>query len=117
MIYLYSINYLGINSTLIKEREIITNFRKNMNIYIGFSKCKFVLFIFNTVALFAMIIILGIDNKKVELIYSIINSVIIIFYIIISIICLYINLKYIQNIMNKINKDFQKIKMNMFIIL
>ena len=110
MIYLYSINYLGINSTLIKEREIIGNFRKNMNIYVSFSICKFILFIFNTVFFFAMIIILICDNKKVELIYSIINSVIIIFYIIISIICLYINFKYIQNIMNKINKDFQNNK-------
>ena len=96
-IYLYSINYLGINSTLIKERENIEHFRKNMNIYNGLSICKFVIFFINFVGFIIIIFILIDDNNLVELIYSIIMTVMTIIYIIISIICLIINRKYIFN--------------------
>ena len=106
-IYLYSINYLGIDSSLKKEKEII----KNINIFNSLSIFKFVLFIFNTVAFSIMLIILANDsNKSAELVYSIIMSVILVVYIIISIISLSINLKYIQKIMNKANKSFLKIR-------
>ena len=109
-IYLYAINYLGINSTLIKDRKKIENFRKKMNIYNRFSICKFVISILISVFNFATIIILIIDKKYVELIYSIIICAILIFYIVISIICFTINLNYVQKLMNKINKDFQNNK-------
>ena len=107
---MYSINYLGINSTLIKERENIENFRKNMKIYNALSICKFVLFFVNFVGFIIILYILNVDKNLVEFIYSIIMTVITIIYIIISIICLIINLKYIHSIMNKINKDFERKK-------
>ena len=106
-IYLYSINYFGIDSSLIKEKKIV----RNMNIFNSLSIFKFVLFFINTTAFIIMIIILCNDNNKIcETIYSIIISVILLIYIIISIITLYINMKYVQKLMNKVNKTFIKLK-------
>ena len=110
-VYLYSINYLGIDSTLNNKRNNIKNFKRDMNIYIIFAffklSCFIIIFIFFLISIW---IIFECEFKCSAIYSMIILFVIMIYYLIISIISYIININAIQKIMNNINKDFQRNK-------
>ena len=104
-IYLYSINYLGINSTALPEKNIIDN-KKYFEKYNDLAIAKFVFFVLNIVLYPLMVYIYRIDKSGAicTLIFAfilfVVNNLLISF-------SLYINLNYIDNFLNKINKDFE----------
>ena len=113
-IYLYSIHYLGIDSDLNDKKNNIQNFKKNMDIYIIFAFFKLSCFILITIFyLFAICIIFN-QFEPWAISIIIIFFVILIYYLIISAISLFININFIQKMMNKINKDFQRKKTDIF---
>ena len=104
-IVLYSINYLGINSTLIDKRESLKDYKKNMEIYNKLFIYKCIMY---SISILFFIIPKFYIYHIFELYYLIIPLIIIII-IIIHFIILNINFqihkKYIQNILSKINED------------
>ena len=114
-IYLYSINYLGVDSTLNNKRNNIKNFMMNMKIYIIFAFFKLSCFIIIFIFFLISIGIIFECKFKCSVIYPLaIFFVILLYYLIISIISYIINSNFIQKIMNNINKDFQRNKVEIF---
>lgn len=116
--YLYSINYLGINTSSISGDKI-KYFKHKMKVYKSLSKGKLALFCIMNIFLLLGLIILFLYNIEylsknhfeiiviLLMIFSIIDYII--NFIFISI-CLGIHVKYITRFMNKINLDFEREK-------
>ena len=49
---LYSINYLGINSSAIIDKNLISNYKSNLKIYFSLYKCKIIFFILIFISLY-----------------------------------------------------------------
>ena len=113
-IYLYSIHYLGIESDLNDKKNNIQNFKKNMDIYIIFAFFKLSCFILISIFYICEIFIIFLKFQPWAIFIIIIFFVIVIYYLTISVISLFININFIQKIMNKINKDFQRKKTDIF---
>ena len=94
------------NSTLIMERNKIINYKYNMKNHNNLTITKFVFFIL-TIIIYSITGLLYIDSKSESKYFFIIDSILFSINIIISSFCLNINIKYIYNFMNKINKDFE----------
>ena len=126
--YLYSVNYLGINTSLISGDKI-DNYKYNIKVYKALSKGKLALFcLLNIFILFSVISFILVESRILKYIYDIILSICLICAVIIYllnfifiIICLNIHVKYITNFMNKINLDFQRekndLKWNLVILI
>ena len=113
--YLYSINYLGINTSSISGDKI-EKFKHNIKVYKALSKGKLALFCLLNIFIMFFLINLCLENCSKDLfkiLLIIIPICILIVYLlnlIFIIICLSIHVKYITNFMNKINLDFQREK-------
>jgi hypothetical protein len=107
---LYAIYYLGINSTILKDkRENLKNYKKYMEIYKKLYIFKFIMYFISLLCSFFLVYIFF-AKKNIELYHLIISPIIIItiiIHFIILILNFIINKKYIQNILFKINKDFE----------
>ena len=131
--HLYSINYLGINTSSISEKEIlrIKNFKKKIKLYKFLSKVKIAFLCCELIFLPFPLYFKLFQNLKIirfkkhgkfckcfcsvflsSWVFSglILGPLILLTYIIILIISLNIHIKYITNFMNRINSDFQRIK-------
>ena len=100
--YLYSINYLGINSSSITERNKIKGYKNNMVSLYRLGITKFVFFILTILIYFISFCL----YKEISIIIFTIISILFLINIIIVSFCLNININYVHNFMNKINKDF-----------
>ena len=111
-INLYAVTYQGINSSLINKIDLIKKLNKNMKVYKNLTIIKIVLLVLNV--MFFVFFLILISKKgflnKTTFIISIIILLIEFIYFILAILSYTINKKYIQNIMNKINKDFEEHK-------
>lgn len=117
-VVLYSINYLGVNSTLIDKRESLKDYKKNIEKYKKLFIYKCIMY-FISLLFFITPRYYAYNNTELyHLMIALIFLIIIIIHFIIIVINFTINRKYIQNILYKINKDFEdnKIK-NTFNIL
>ena len=111
-IRLYKIYYKGINSKKVLNRNIITDFEKNMKIYKIIYIFKIIIFCLIAIAYLLFIIsIFDFSEKKKFIIMSIILLSLMLINIIISIINLMINYKYIYNFMDLIDIYFEKKKL------
>ena len=125
--YLYSINYLWINSSSFSgKKTLIKDFKNKIKTYKGISITKFVLFWCCYITIFSIMILASIEEYAGNDIFSFesnerkSNVLVIIFivcitifitsYLIILIICFYYHFKYIKDFMNDINLDFQNDK-------
>ena len=110
--YLYSINYLGVNSSLISKKEV-EKFKKKMDIYNSLYITKIVFFCIEyALIIFTLItFIFGIfenccyysTSELVIKVLLIVDATLYLLYFILIIVCLDFNRKYILNFMNKIN--------------
>ena len=116
--YLYSINYLGINTSSISGKKI-KGFKHNIKVYKALSKGKLALFcllnIFFILTIFFFILEeRGYDSKNIFYILTIISRICLLIVYLLSIIfiiiCLNNHVNYITNFMNKINLDFKREK-------
>ena len=115
--YLYSINYLGINTSSISDRSKIKNFPKRIKAYKGLYYTKSILINLYYTVLLISIILLFFNNSPISCNLPDCKEVFVVFFvltklvnIVIIIICLSFHVKYIKNYMNKINIDFEKDK-------
>ena len=114
-IFLYGLTYQGINSTSINKTISISIYKKQIEKIISlflykniFSGLTILLFIY-----FSIVLLLEEKVKKPCFFYiSLILIILVVCNLIIIIIYFDINIKYIQSIMNKINKDFENNKIN-----
>jgi len=108
-ISLYALTYQGFNSTSNRKQDKILKFKKKMNYLISLSIAKIVLASFSLFFLFIynMIIVSKIDMPNKFIILMMIYAILLV-HSIIAIICLSFNIKYVQNIMNRINSDFER---------
>ena len=127
--HLYSLNYLGINTTSISGDKI-TKFKHNINLYKSIAKGKLALFCLQNIFI-ALLILFYIlfeyresNNGCLGLILMIcLVCYIAIFFLYITfvIICLTIHVKDITNFMNRINLDFERerndFKWNLIILI
>ena len=113
-IYLYAFNYQGINSNSLKNRGKVRNYKYNMDNFYILSLIKNILSSFNILyfIFFIVIIVKDLNNEKICFIISLIIIGLSFFNFILLISCFGININYIQNFMNKINKDFEAHKSN-----
>ena len=107
-IYLYSVYYLGVNSTSIIDRSMFKSFKSNIENYKRFSICKYVFFII-LIAFFFILYggLLAFRENCCLLLgycFALSHLIIIIINLLMSIMCLYINIKYIINFLIKINR-------------
>ena len=114
-LFLFSINYLGINTSSIDGDNIskIEKLKHNIDVYKSLSKGKLALFCLMNVfiiIIIVIIIILDINNEIVAVISGITLGITCLLDEIFVIICLNIHLKYITNFMNKINLDYGRDK-------
>ena len=125
--YLYSINYLGVNSSSHSGKtKLIKDFKNKIKSYKGLSITKFVLFWFCYIIIFLLMIFINMafsndynifyseSNPRKSKIITIISFVCLIIFVfsytIILIICTFFHNKYIKDFMNDINLDFQNDK-------
>ena len=117
--YLYSINYLGINTTSISGNKI-KKFEHKIKVYKRCSKGKLASFCLLYIFIFMALITYFICCKRYEIIMIIIFYPYCLYFIF-NIICLSIHVKYIKNFSNKINLDFERekndFKWNMIILI
>ena len=122
--YLYSINYLGINSTLFSgKRSLIKDFKNKIKAYNGLSITKFVLFWAYYITYFFIFILeskkeIGSNNifvsistcikSKRILIIVVWSLILLIPYSNILTICAISHVEYIEKFMNDINLDFKR---------
>ena len=110
-IYLYSINYLGINSNIIKEKSKIHNYKKKMKLYRAINIFKMIMF---GIIVFNIFFNHTIFTRDIQSLYifiiSMIYLILLIIFIILMIIGSNVHNKYIANLMEKINDDFGKHK-------
>ena len=107
-IYLYAINYQGINSSSITKKTIFKNYTKKMEFLFRIFTAKFVISFLNISSFIIMtILLISQTNNKFAIIMSFFSILLFLFYLTSIIICLIYNIKYFQNFMNKINKDFK----------
>ena len=112
-IYLYSLTYQGINSTSIKNRNIIKDYKKKIEDFIPLSIVKNVFGSFNFIYYtFFSFLLVNDQNDTIILIISLIFIGLSFFHFIIIISCLALNIQLVQNCMNKINNDFERHKNN-----
>ena len=111
-IYLYSINYLGLNSTALPDKNYIENYSNYLGHHNRLAISKFIFFIIAIL----MYIIIHIkyfitlsDEYKLKSIscYYFVLFILFIVNMTLTSLCLCFNLEYIHNFMNKINKDFE----------
>ena len=117
--YLFSVNYLGINTSLING-EKLENFEHKMNVYESCSKGKLASFCLLNIFIFFSVLLyiihcncVKLEGKVQDYLILIIagcSSAIYFLYIIFTLICLGIHDQYITNFMNKINLDFEREK-------
>ena len=113
--YLYSINYLGINTTSISGDKI-KKFKHNMKVYKSLSKGKLALFCLFHIFFIFILIYSCLESSCPDFvaIFGVCSGIcLIIVYLlklIFIIICLNNHIKYITNFMNKLNLDFQREK-------
>ena len=108
-VILYAINYLGVDSKLVGKRDNLKNYKKYMEIYKKLYIIKFIMSIISLLCSF-ILMYLNFVYKNIELrhlIISLIIIIIIIIHFIILTLNFIINQKYIQNVLFKINKDFE----------
>ena len=114
--HLYSINYLGINTTSISGDKI-KKFKHNIKVYKAISKGKLALFCLLNIFLLFVLINSCLEQKISENLFNIFMIILgiclfitYLLNLIFTIICLSIHVKYITNFMNKLNLDFQREK-------
>ena len=111
--YLYSINYLGMNTSSISG-EKIENFEHKIKVYKSCSKGKLASFCLINIFLFGVLFNKCLKCETIEKIFSYITPfgflISYLLYIIFVIICLSIHVQYITNFMNEINLDFEREK-------
>ena len=114
-VFLYGLTYQGINSTSIDKKNILINYKKQMDILISLSICKNIFSGLN-ILLFTYFSIILLFEEKVKKSFFFYISISLIFvilcHLIIIGICFDINRKYIQSFMNKINRDFENNKIS-----
>ena len=116
ILYLYSINYLGINTTSISEKGIskINNLEKKINIYNSLAKVKIAFLCVESIYVIFLVVtfIFFYDHwDGLHLIFILLFGLIfILVYASIIIVSLHINKEYISNFIYKINIDLQKVK-------
>ena len=112
-IYLYSLTYQGFNSTSLKNRNNIKDYKKKMDDFIPLSIVKNVFGSFNFIYyIFFSLILINTYNNTIILIVSLIFIGLLFFHFIIIISCLALNIQFVQNCMNKINNDFERHRNN-----
>ena len=119
--YLYSINYLGVNSSLISKSEV-KKFKKKMDIYNSLYISKIVFFCIEYILIIITFIAFVFEvfenccysstSNLVILILVIITGVLYLLYFILIIVCLDFNRKYVLNFLNKINIDYKNRKID-----
>jgi len=111
-ISLYALTYQGFNLTSNGRNDNIINYKKKMNSFITLAIVKSVFSSFHFIYYLIFLIVFSSDNsnRTFEIISLIIITGMILFNFIIVIICLSYNIIYVQNIMNKINNDFERKK-------
>ena len=113
--YLYSINYLGINSSTISGDKI-EKFKKKLAVYKSLYITKIVFFCIEYTCIFFYIIMVIFESsfeiccsytvkKNISTILYVLATLIYFIYFIIILVCLDYHRKYITNFMNKINFD------------
>ena len=108
---LNSFTYLGLNSTKNKNKQKIKNYINKMDIFIPLSILKDVFSGINIIFfIFFSVILIKKSSSKCLFHISVFFILLILFYLIITIICLNINLNYIQNFMSKISDDLEYYK-------
>ena len=111
-LYLYAIEYQGINSTSIKDRDKINKYSKNFESMDKFHLFKFIISIFYIIYMIAIYfyIMINEDKKKIYILIVIIFFIM----ILINLIWLIIYIVFIELFLNKINRDFEE-KKNTFL--
>ena len=108
-ISLYSLAYQGFNSTSNRKNDLIKKYKSKMNNFISLSIVKNIFSSFNLLyfIIFSRILIEN-SNKNIHLYISLAFIGLLFFHFIIIISCLSLNVIYVQNIMNRINNDFDR---------
>ena len=116
---LYAINYQGINSFKVKDKEEINNLREKIKKYFKLSIYKYIFDGVNIIIIIYFNIILLKEGEipLYLLCLSIIFITIILIYIIICGMLVKININYIQNFLNVINVDFERNNNDSFLII
>lgn len=110
-INLYSLTYQGINSSVITNRGSVKNYGYHMNNFIIISSFNTLLSAISVIFfLIFFMFFCSCYDACCNMPYCLSVSSIILTFInfILSIACFGINIQYVQNIMNKINRDFEK---------